>query len=141
VYWTDWIYSEAPNQPWHFVQTWWWTSRVGIMSEASIPYYSRINNNDELNSYNMYNRSQTTWWYSIYHTIPGVWTPYDITRRWAIEVASSLNPSAPWGYYISSWTQSNNLTAWSRRMVMSWDNLSFQVYNGWVRTEKYSIAP
>jgi hypothetical protein len=140
--WTiDGIYSESIDAPGHFVQTGWGTATVGIMSEAAIPYYSWINNDDERNSYNLYNRSATTWGRGIIHSIPGVWTPYAVSRQWAFFVASSLSSVAPWWYYIASWTNAVNQSVWSRRMVMSWDNLSFQVYAGWNRVEKYSIAP
>ena len=89
------------------------------------------------------NNSNTTWWYSIIHYIWGSMMPYAISKWWTMAVAADLISNRGWWFYVVSWAIANLWTEGSRRMVMSWSNLSFQVATAtpWVRTEKYSIAP
>lgn len=141
IWTTYWIYSEALKYPWYFVQTGWWV-QIGVISQAATPFYSQINNVDEWNSYNLYNVSSTTWWWSIIHNVSSLWlAPYGIRKWWAYVAAASADPTYKWWFYISSWSNVQTTPSGSRRIVMSWENLSIQVLSWATWIEKNSFTP
>lgn len=97
---------------------------------------------DPLNTTNISNNSEDNAGYFMTNNVSNLWYSSAIGKWWQMFVASKASSNqASWWYYITSWSNAISLSEWSRRIVMSWVNLSIQVYAGWAWVEKWVFTP